>query len=490
MDYVIKTDDLCRMIESCNSYRDQLSEAVDTTDAAIAILASSDLIEGEAAQASKSYYQDVHVYLSQAVLTTYQYLEDQFVKYCGLYTKSQSPIAETGASILPSDEIVSLGKKSGKLENRLDPIDSQVSRAVRLVSDARCSVSHPTMGKASSALETLRKSLEKLDADIGNAEGEGLSFFLNDAKYQQTLSQLNGAIASAAKMTSSSYSAGSFFQFDDVKNLSPTLTFYQDQWNANSENRVAIENKAMTRVNEIRQAEYEKKATWKKFWDEVGTGLAVAGFLVGAAALVTTTGPFGIAFGVYGAVMQGKDALDRVGNLFSSKNDLRNKETTSEEIAEERLKDGAGSTGFEVLKGLGGEYDNAHDGDMTNQYEAHRSFIGGVTSAIGGGYAGAVTEMLTYETTGDARLAGFEGDVVSHSVSTAINAGITGEFDIGDGASFGFKMGTIVADYGSDVCAADMAEISDRMDNTNKLIEKNSNAAPRNFTFGPIAGAA
>lgn len=487
MDYVINTDDLCKMVDSSVSYRTKLESAVQKTISAIDTLYSSDLIDGVAAQALKNYYHEVHAaMLAPAILTTYQKLSMQLVNYYARY--QESPIAESGKAILPSEEIVSLKKRSEKFKERLSPIDSQVSQALRLVSRAQCSVLHPTMKKANPALESVRSGLEKLDTNINDAEGWGLSNFANDAEYKDVVSKLNSAIASAAKIIPSTYVGGSFFQLDGMQDLSNTLMVYQDQWNATSKKRIEIENHAMARVNVIRQAEYERKATWKRFWDEIGTGFAVAGLLVGAAALIVTTGP--VSFGI-GALLLSKKAYDVGDRIFGSiSSEDGSPAKNLDDIIKDSVDDGKKDFAKETFKGMAKEWDNAHDGDMTNQYEAHGSFVSGLVSSAGGSYVGMVSEGVTYHVTGDARLAEFEGDVASDSVSTAIEAKLTDAFDSFDAVSFGLSMGTIVADYGSDVCAADMAEISEKMDNTNKLIEKNSRFAPQAFTFGVNVGAA
>lgn len=487
MSYLIKTADISQMGEAFMDYVLKLETATSEAQTKIDDLICSVDVTGQTAESIQLYYAEVHPFLLSSFVAAFKYLETSFcVNYSDNYLGSSYDIAENDQGELPQTSITSASKKlSCFVNDDIAPIDAQIAQAIQMVEEAQCSVTTPSSATLVKGLSENHQALDNLDKNIELAEASGLAAFKEDETYSSLLKSLGQALATCARDGyATGYRPGTFFSDDCVRQMAQTLSIYQNYVVEHQEEVAAIETTMLENNQTIVQREYEEAASKKTFWECVGTAASILGTVLGGVALVSA-GPVGLLVG--GAMLGFSicDSSERLANTFAVvSGNAESDRTTMAKDAKSKLF----PLGGVAAKGAAKEYDNFHDGDMTNQFEAHRSVAGSAGGFIGGKMVDAATDQVVGRISGDGEFGDMIGDVAGEMTSESLDQLIVQEFDGTGTASSTCKVVTIVADYYGGQADEKLDECNARTESINELKEAANNRTQCNYDFALLAG--
>ena len=305
-------------------YEQALDEARRSVDSAVSTLSGLDSFQGQAALAAKSYFQDVHQGLAEALSTLAHQLSTTYATdFSSRF--AEDPIKE-GADAhdarWPSSVIWSARSKMANYrDEQLAQAERNLTRAAQSFPQG-ISFDIPSSGNLRSAFEECIEKTKALRQAVDNADGEGAASLANEqADFDRVAAGLSQAIASCAKSAAPivDYQPGSFLQTVEELGIADALGRCREYQVANE--KIVTESLERSISVKNAQIEYEREQALKekKRWSVIGT-IAQVAIVVGAGmAMVATAGAATpLLFAVQGTVSTlgfisaSNDLLDRV----------------------------------------------------------------------------------------------------------------------------------------------------------------------------------
>ncbi len=314
--------DLQETSESIINYCALLEDAYSDASNSMTLLINNPSFQGRAAAAVKCYFSEVHMNLFASFVILANHLCNLFHVYSARYTGNpvNETAAETGEAILPTSEMDSMSSQIDSLKaGHLVSIGDSLSKAASCVSNAGVSITTPTTNSAESSLNTIVNDLIKLIEAIHESEAQGEAEFSDDSDFSVAKNALDKAISTCSKPGYMiSYTPGAISSITDFSDLSNALANMNEYASENQEliiqAQTVLASQKQTRLEII----YEEEAAKKAFWSTLATIAVTAAAIIGTVALVTTTGPIGIAFALKTAsvLITAYNAGTRIGNLI------------------------------------------------------------------------------------------------------------------------------------------------------------------------------
>lgn len=305
-------------------YEQSLNEAMQSVDSAVSALAGLGSFQGKTALAAKSYFQDVHQGLAEALCTLAKQLHTTYVTdFSSRF--AEDPIAEGEASHDARWPSSVIGSARSKMASYRDDQLAQAERNLSRAADsfpAGISFDIPSAGDLSAAFEECIDKTNALRLAVGDADGEGETALASEqGDFDRLATGLRQAIASCVKSVApiTDYQPGSFLQTVEELGIADTLGRCREYQAENQKLVTQSLERSISVKNAQIEYEREQALNEKKFWSVIGT-IAQVAIVVGAGlAMVATAGTaspllFGVqaAVSTLGFVGASNDLLDRV----------------------------------------------------------------------------------------------------------------------------------------------------------------------------------